>query len=171
MSTTPWAALTVAIRKLADKVDAMPVVREATLVNDDAVRFDIDTQDTLLHGNLAKGMPPGTRVLTLTLRHYVWVLGGRNRPPRNIIKAGEVSIGGSTENFPSVGDNMAFVVDLPVGVFTTPPTVMVTDRGTFGRANSSVDSVTADSFRIVTSRVGGGWGNGTVAWLAVQVNE
>lgn len=167
MSTTPWAALTAAIRKLADKVDAMPTVREATLVSDYAVRFDIDTQDTLLHGNLAKGMPPGTRVLTLTLRHYVWVLGGRNRPPRNKIVTGIVDIGSS----PAAGELVTHLVTFPPGTFTEEPYVYVADRNTYGRANSSVDSITADGFRIVTLRVGGSWASGMVNWMAVQVNE
>lgn len=72
---SPWNALTASIKKLADRLDAQPVVREATLMSSTAVRFDIDTVNTLIHGNLAGGAPVGSRVLTLTLRHYIWVLG------------------------------------------------------------------------------------------------
>jgi len=77
MSATPWETLAAAVERLARRFDGVPVVREATWVSDTAIRFDIDSADTLIHGSLVAGVTPGARVLTLTLRHYIWVLGVR----------------------------------------------------------------------------------------------
>lgn len=74
---TPWDVLSSAITRLGDRIDAQPVVREATVyvANPLAVRFDTDTVNTTVQGSLAGGLGVGERVLTLKLRHYVWVLG------------------------------------------------------------------------------------------------
>lgn len=74
---SPWDHLTVQLRRLSARVDKMPNVREATMVSDNAVRFDIDSHDTMIHGSLVANVEPGSRVLTLTLKHYIWVLGVR----------------------------------------------------------------------------------------------
>lgn len=79
MTDTPWSTLAAAITRLNDRIDAMPSVREATVASDDpvAVMFDTDTAQTLVQGSLVGGLAVGARVLTLRLRHYVWVLGAK----------------------------------------------------------------------------------------------
>lgn len=74
---TPWDVLASKITRLGDRIDAQPVVREATVyvANPLAVRFDTDTANTTVQGSLAGGLGVGERVLTIKLRHYVWVLG------------------------------------------------------------------------------------------------
>lgn len=74
---TPWEIVQASITRLTDRVDALPSVREATVsaASPLAVLFDTDTDDTLAYGTLVPGLAPGDRVLTLKLRHYVWVLG------------------------------------------------------------------------------------------------
>lgn len=76
---TPSVKLSKAITRLSDKVDALPNIREASVHsvtgNTVQVMFDTDTAPTVVHGTLLKDPTPGARVLTLTLRHYVWVLG------------------------------------------------------------------------------------------------
>lgn len=73
----PWSILASRLTRLADRVDALPTVREATVaaLSPLAVRFDTDQADTLVQGSLVAGPAVGQRVLTLKLRHYVWVLG------------------------------------------------------------------------------------------------
>lgn len=80
---TPWATLASAITRLGDRIDALPSIREATIstVTPLAVRFDTDTSDTLVQGSLASSVALGARVLTLTLRHYVWILGDKGGVP------------------------------------------------------------------------------------------
>ena len=79
MSDTPGAILAAAITRLNDRIDALPTIREASVaaVNPLAVQFDTDTSPTLAHGSLASSVSVGTRVLTLKLRHYIWVLGAK----------------------------------------------------------------------------------------------
>ena len=79
MAETPWATLAAAITRLNDRIDALPTVREATVASDDpvAVMFDTDTAQTLAQGSLVGGLTVGARVLTLRLRHYVWILGAK----------------------------------------------------------------------------------------------
>lgn len=80
---TPWATLAAAITRLNDRIDALPSVREATVtaVNPPAVRFDTDTADTVIYGTLESTLAVGYRVLTLKLRHYVWILGRKGSNP------------------------------------------------------------------------------------------
>lgn len=77
MTDTPWAALAREITRLSDRVDGQPVVREATVVAASplSVLFDTDDSPTLVFRTLTFALTPGDRVLTLQLRHYVWVLG------------------------------------------------------------------------------------------------
>ena len=74
---TPWEILSGAITRLGDRVDALPTFREATVsqVTPLAVRFDTDTLSTVCQGTLAGGLVLDERVLTMKLRHYVWVVG------------------------------------------------------------------------------------------------
>ncbi len=78
---SPWTMITTTLRQLSARVDAMPTIREATLTSQTTVRFDIDAVDTTVHGSLVAGATPGTRVLTLTLKHYVWILGAKGGVP------------------------------------------------------------------------------------------
>lgn len=80
MATTPWATLTDSIKKLSDRLDAIPVFREATAQSATAVRFDTDTVDTTVQGSLVRGILSGDRVLTVKIRHYVWVIGVKGGP-------------------------------------------------------------------------------------------
>ena len=76
MTAKPWDSVAAAISKLSARLDSTPTVREATLTSPTTVRFDIDDHDTIVRGNLSnRDALVGSRVLTLTLRHYVWVLG------------------------------------------------------------------------------------------------
>lgn len=74
---TPWEYLAAKITELGDKLSLSPVAREATVSSSAplAVLFDTDTEETLAYGSLVASLTPGQRVLTLQLRHYVWVLG------------------------------------------------------------------------------------------------
>ena len=76
---TPWSTLAAGLTRLSDRIDALPTVREATVASDDpvAVMFDTDTAQTLAQGSLVGGLTVGARVLTLRLRHYVWILGAK----------------------------------------------------------------------------------------------
>lgn len=80
---TPWAALAAGITRLSDRIDALPSIREATVssMSPLAVRFDTDTIDTLVQGSIASSVALGDRVLTLKLRHYIWILGGKGGVP------------------------------------------------------------------------------------------
>lgn len=93
MRNSPWTTLAAGLKKVSDRIDAQPTVREATLVSDSEVRFDIDSQNTTVHGTLAPGLPAGTRVLTITLKHYVWILGGRDKAPLSVPIASETTAG------------------------------------------------------------------------------
>lgn len=77
MTTTPWEALAAAITRLNDKFGQVPEVREATVmaVGPATVLFDTDTEPTLVHRSLEDTLIIGSRVLTMKLRHYVWILG------------------------------------------------------------------------------------------------
>lgn len=77
MAGTPWDILAAGLTRLSDRVDAMPTVREASVTASDplAIRFDTDTADITPAGSLVSAPAVGARVLTLKLRHYVWVLG------------------------------------------------------------------------------------------------
>ncbi len=77
MARSPWETLAAAVTRLSDRMDALPTVREATVAAASplAVKFDTDTTSTLVHGTLVASPPVGSRVLTLKLRHYVWILG------------------------------------------------------------------------------------------------
>lgn len=79
---TPWETLSVQLRRLTDRVDALPQIREATVsvASPISVRFDTDTADTTVYGSLVAGLIPGDRVLTIKLRHYVWVVGMKGGP-------------------------------------------------------------------------------------------
>lgn len=74
---TPWDSLAKEITALKDVQDGNPVAREATVFATAplSLLFDTDTEPTLAYGSLVAGLLPGDRVLTLQLRHYVWVLG------------------------------------------------------------------------------------------------
>lgn len=74
---TPWSTLAAGLTRLSDRLDALPTIREATIVSlvPLAVQFDTDTSNTIVQGSLVSGVTPGYRVLTLKLRHYVWILG------------------------------------------------------------------------------------------------
>lgn len=76
---SPWATLAAAITRLTDRVDMLPTVREATIADDSplSVLFDTDTVPVNVYGSLAGGLKAGDRVLTLKLRHYVWILGAK----------------------------------------------------------------------------------------------
>lgn len=92
MSDTPWSVLAAAVTRLGDRIDALPSIREATIstVSPLAVRFDTDTIDTLVQGSLASSVAVGYRVLTLKLRHYIWILG---------VKGGDTPAGAGMEWF------------------------------------------------------------------------
>lgn len=84
MNDTPWSILQGAITRLGDKVAAAPSVREATVAATEpmAVLFDTDSTPTLVQGVLAGGITTGSRVLTLKLSHYVWILGAKGGVPQ-----------------------------------------------------------------------------------------
>lgn len=71
----PWKAVVESMGRLSEKVDETPVFREATLVSQGVVRFDIDSEDTEVHASLAGSAAVGSRVLTVMVKHYIWVLG------------------------------------------------------------------------------------------------
>lgn len=75
--TTPYEVLAKQLTGLGDKLSLSPVAREATVSSSAplAVLFDTDTEETLAYGSLVASLTPGQRVLTLQLRHYVWILG------------------------------------------------------------------------------------------------
>ena len=77
MSNTPGSILAAAITRLNDRIDALPTLREATvsLASPLSVRFDTDTSNTQVKGTLVPSPAVGARVLTIKLKHYVWILG------------------------------------------------------------------------------------------------
>lgn len=77
MANTPWDILAAGLTRLSDRVDALPTVREATVASSEplAIRFDTDTTDVTPAGSLVPAPAVGARILTLKLRHYIWVLG------------------------------------------------------------------------------------------------
>lgn len=79
---TPWEVLAASLTRLSDRVDAKPEVREATVATnstDLTVLFDTDTVPTRVTGSLASGLlNAGDRVMTLKLRHYIWIIGLKN---------------------------------------------------------------------------------------------
>lgn len=85
---TPWEALAGAITRLNDRFDGLPSFREATVssLSPLSVQFDTDTDGTIVQGTLASGVATGYRVMTMKLRHYVWIIG---------IKGGD-NLGGMT---------------------------------------------------------------------------
>jgi len=82
MNESPWSVVQASITRLNDKVSALPSVREATVAAAVplSVMFDTDTVPTLVYGTLVAGLQPGNRVLTIRLRHYIWVVGLRGGP-------------------------------------------------------------------------------------------
>lgn len=74
---SPWDAVMKQVTRLADRLDASPEFREATLTSKSspAVRFDTDIFPTLVKGILSPTVQVNQRVLTMKIRHYVWVLG------------------------------------------------------------------------------------------------
>lgn len=81
---TPWDALAGAVSKLGDKLDGVASIREATVtsLNPVTVQFDTDTTSVSVTGAL-QNLTVGKRVLTVRLKHYVWVLGvkgGEDKP-------------------------------------------------------------------------------------------
>jgi hypothetical protein len=72
---TPWEALSAAITRLNDRVDGLPAVREATItsISPLQVQFDTDSSPVTARGG-STFLSVGSRVLTIKLRHYVWVV-------------------------------------------------------------------------------------------------
>lgn len=84
----PWSILSAAITRMGDRIDALPTVREASVAATSplSVRFDTDVVDTLVSGSLSHRLSPGQRVLTLKLRHYVWVLGTKGGDVSTVLR-------------------------------------------------------------------------------------
>lgn len=83
---SPWEMVTAEIRKLADRLDGQPTFREATVAQlaPLEVLFDTDTEPTTVARTLAPTLKLGDRVLTMRIRHYLWVIGRKeslNTPP------------------------------------------------------------------------------------------
>lgn len=78
-------AIVAALTKLSDRLDMMPVFREATVTGivPVTVKFDTDDTSVRVQGNLYNGaLGTGDRVMTMQLRRYVWILGRANVNPR-----------------------------------------------------------------------------------------
>jgi len=88
MTTNPWDAVMSAVTKLADRVDTLPTVREATCtsISPYAILFDTDTVPTLANGTLAH-VEVGDRVLVLRLSRYLWILGAKGGPNATELQA------------------------------------------------------------------------------------
>ncbi len=74
---TPWESLSRQLTRLSDSVDMLPSFREAVVssVSPLAVTFDTDTVPTLVQNTLVGGVTLSSRVLTLRIRHYLWIVG------------------------------------------------------------------------------------------------
>lgn len=79
MTRSPVDVALAAVQKLADRVDALPSIREATVAATSplAVRFDTDTASTVVYATTTAGLAVNDRVLTIRLRRYIWVIGKR----------------------------------------------------------------------------------------------
>lgn len=77
--TEPWEKRQAQFTRLMDRMNGMPAFREATVtsVNPISVKFDTDVTSTVAHSSIADDLAVGSRVLTMQLKHYVWVLGKR----------------------------------------------------------------------------------------------
>lgn len=82
MNETPWSVVQASITRLSDRMNALPTIREATVAAAEplAVLFDTDTEPVFVYGTLVSGLAAGNRVLTVKLRHYIWVVGLRGGP-------------------------------------------------------------------------------------------
>ena len=125
---TPWTILQGAISRLADRVDAFPSIREATVITGSplTILFDTDVNPTVPYASLVTGLTTGSRVLTLKLRHYVWVLGMRGGAPvswsdllgdvatvkkMRLTSVSDVSLGSTEHAFQIGPDNDSLIFD------------------------------------------------------------
>lgn len=89
----PWAPLQRSVAEIKDRLSVLPSIREAFVSSIDplAVRFDTDSSPTKVYATLSHLLEVGDRVLTIKLRHYVWVLGTKRNtdtgPPVGTITA------------------------------------------------------------------------------------
>lgn len=81
--TTPWEVLSVAVTRLSDRVNDLPRFREATVVTSSPlmVLFDTDSSPTAISRSLVAYTAAGNRVLTLRIKHYLWVIGVKGGEP------------------------------------------------------------------------------------------
>lgn len=130
---TPWSTLAAGLTRLNDRIDALPSVREATItaISPLAVRFDTDTEDTVVYGTLESTLAVGYRVLTIKLRHYVWILGrkGTSNPWADMRGSGSLTITTALKSVP-------LSIDAQSGGFSiigTPSTtrVVVPEKGRY----------------------------------------
>lgn len=160
--TQPWNVIAAMVRRLADRVDALPAIREATVtsVSPIAVRFDTDTVGVAVQGTLAGSLSVGDRVLTVRLARYIWLLGRKGGMP---YARGQVAI------IPSAADTPTGVtVTFPVGMFSVAPTPGVLPLtggpGTVVKGVSALN-VTTTSMTIYLTRAD--TTQTSVAWMAI----
>lgn len=175
--TSPWDTVMGAVTRLADRVDGLPTVREARVMTLSplAVRFDTDDVNTLAHGTLEGSVGVGDRVLTLKLRHYVWVLGRRGgaTPGSDVRVGGTIAhsaLPGSFGPGITIGNSDA---SYPLGVTGTVEVVRLGSARTFQtvvyKATSAATQNSAQYIRS-TDEGGDGWGpwvqvGGDTGWL------
>jgi hypothetical protein len=101
-----------------------------------SVLFDTDTIPTLVYGTLVTGLQAGNRVLTIKLRHYVWVIGMRG------------------------GFGWDNISDKPTTFAPAPHTHPFTDLGPLGNLGDGVDLNTLDTngeyYQELTAQAGTG---------------
>lgn len=74
-------SLVAAITRLTDQVNAFPKFREATVksLSPVSVRFDTDSFNVRVQGSLTGDLAVDSRVMTMQLRNYIWILGKTER--------------------------------------------------------------------------------------------
>ena len=161
--TNPWDVLGRRIQTVADRIDALPSIRQATItsVTPLQVTYDTDDDPVDVYGSLASQLAAGDRVLTVRLTRYVWVLGRRGGP--SAIDMGSVTITGDGTAYKDVS------VTFTAGLFAAPPLMQATvlSANTVPMVVDTVSrSTSGATFRLFVIGPSGFSGTYTVHWEA-----
>lgn len=170
---TPWEALAAALTRLTDRVDALPSFREATLTSFSPPMVQFDTDDAPVAAMGSFSAPVGSRVLTLKLRHYVWILGSRGVAGTLVLNGSTIAHSAAPTDFAArhitIGISDA---SYPAGIGGVVEVVHITAARTVQRVTYKGDNSTAPSAAWTRSAQGDGttwgpWGRttGDTGWV------
>lgn len=165
---TPWDSIAAGLTRLTDRVDALPSVREATVTGFDPVMVQFDTDSVPVKATGGLSVPNGTRVLTLKLRHYIWIIGvkGAGYPGTLVLNAGTIDHDTLPTSFTTrhitIGVSDA---DFPAGIGGLVEVIHYTAARTIQRVTYKGDnSVPSQAWLRSASGSGSTWG----AWQRVS---